>query len=188
MNIQIKQTPNLLIPSRVNTDDAGYDIYATSEPKVVGVMWGGGLYHSIDYIEYDTGLFISPKPDITYGMPLLEQEIANYHIQIHPRSSISKYNLLLCNSVAIIDAGYLAEIKLRFKYIVQPEDITLSGNYLPSPIITTRVNLEKIYKIGDKCAQMLPVVTNDISWMVVDELGSTARGTGGFGSTGGNSA
>jgi dUTPase len=90
-----------------NETDSGYDIIATSDPFIQGISIDKtDDYLSIDYIEYDTNLIIEPND--------------GYHTCVFPRSSISKYNLTLANSIGLIDNGYRGVIKLRFKYNAQP--------------------------------------------------------------------
>ncbi len=169
MIIKIKKgvTP----PVSANQSDTGYDVIAQSEGKIVGKLVEGSkeLYHSIDYIEYDTGLQIAPPIDFYYG-----------YVQVFPRSSISKYNLSLANSVAILDQGYRGNIIIRYKYIIQPSDLTIIDNLG----IVCSVDKTKIYKLGDKIAQMVAVWKEEIEWNPVDNLDETVRGAGGFGSSG----
>ena len=82
---------------------------------------------------------------------------------IAPRSSISRTNMLLTNNLGIIDSGYRGEVMAKFKYI---------GNE----------NVE--YDIGDKIAQIIIMPYPQIEFEEVNELSSTERGSGGFGSTG----
>lgn len=83
---------------------------------------------------------------------------------IFPRSSISKTDLVLANAVGVIDSGYRGEIKCRFK-IVGEGDIN-------------------IYEKGDKIAQLIIIPYPEIELQEVQELSSTERGQGGFGSSG----
>ena len=83
---------------------------------------------------------------------------------IFPRSSVSsKYGVSLANCVGVIDSDYRGEIKVPL--------INHSGE--PYTV-----------KDGDRIAQMvvMPVIVPDL--IPVDELEPTARGEGGFGSTG----
>ncbi len=97
-----------------NKGDAGYDIKAVSEPKIEGELWTEDLYKRIDYIEYETNISIEPEVD--------DLGEYNFFSLLFPRSSISKYNLSLCNSVGVIDSGYRDSIKVRFNYMSQPEN------------------------------------------------------------------
>ena len=147
--------------------DAGYDLIATSDPKIVGAQVGtlGSPYYAcIDYIEYEVDLRLEPSENLLS--------------LIFPRSSISNYQLSLCNSVAVIDNGYRGIIKIRFNYIIAPFDLSIFGGNL-----ATEVNLNKIYKKGDKIAQM--VFTYPEYPSIEEGIPSeTVRGENGFGSSG----
>tara|TARA_B100000073_G_scaffold31782_1_gene24172 strand:+ start:327 stop:764 length:438 start_codon:yes stop_codon:yes gene_type:complete len=80
-----------------------------------------------------------------------------------PRSSISKTPLRLCNSVGLIDAGYRGEIMAAVDNIKQ-EDYTIHS--------------------GQRLFQIVAMDGSPLSFELVDELSSTSRGAGGFGSTG----
>jgi len=140
--------PDAVIPSKAHNNDAGYDLIA--------VETGSVKYDNNDnllYIEYKTGLSVQPPE--------------GYHTEIFPRSSISKYDLSLCNSIGLIDNEYRGEIILRFNVL---------GHYIP--------NLKNVYKKGDKIGQLVIRKTYNIPVVEVEELEETARGTGGFGSSG----
>lgn len=160
----IKNVEGLVLPKRANETDAGYDVIATSDPKIVGDPLNGPSYRRIDYIEYETNLYIAPT--------------GKFHTDLRPRSSISKYNLVLANSIGLIDRGYRNQVLVRFKYIWNPEDYSISGD-----IILGAPNLNKIYNKGDKICQLVPMETHDIEFHKVDILDNNDRG-GGFGSTG----
>ena len=81
--------------------DAGYDLIASSSPKVVGEIYQGYLFKNISYIEYETNISIEPNSD--------EFEDYDFFSYLFPRSSISNYNLSLCNSVGVIDSKPLEE-------------------------------------------------------------------------------
>jgi dUTPase len=201
MKIQIKAKDGITIPKPGSEKSAGYDIVAISGPKIIGEPveedTTGLLFHSIEYIEYDTGLHIAPQNDMVY----IEKDIINpglttlYHTHIFPRSSISNYNLALCNSVGTIDNDYRGEIKFRFKYITQPKDLSMQYQkvplsdggddfgYEPTGKLIVKVNLDKIYKKDDRIGQLVVAITHRVDWEVVNELDSTERGHGGFGST-----
>jgi len=87
-----------------------------------------------------------------------------YEVQIRPRSGLAaKKNITVLNTPGTIDADYRGEIK----------------------VILINLGKEKfIIKNGERIAQMIvcPVVQADFE--EVKELSDTARGSGGFGSTG----
>ena len=142
MRAYIKTDPdNQTIKRPFYTGDVGYDLIASEEPNIVGERKTpkSPLYKSIDYIEYETNVGVAP-----------EDESVFYSL-VYPRSSVSKYNLILANSVGVVDSGYRNSIKLRFKYIPQPEDFTVANDNMR---FYTKINTEKIYKKGDKIGQL----------------------------------
>ena len=153
---------------------AGLDVKTVKEPKIVGKTFGDTNYWSaIDYIEYDTGIKIKPED--------------GKHTLLLPRSSASKYNLLLANSVGLIDWDYRGTLLFRFKYVFQPEDLVLindaSSQNSPDkmPIIVGKVNYSKIYRLNDYIGQIVGAETQKIELDHVLFLDETERGSGGFG-------
>ncbi len=141
MELKIKKThPNSVTPFYAKPGDAGMDLTAVSE--IVTEAEGYA------YIEYDTGIAVE-IPEGYVGL-------------VFPRSSVSKTGLILANAVGIIDSGYRASIKCRFKWI--------KGSVK--------------YAVGDKIAQLIILPYPQISFIEVDELSDTERGKGGFGSSG----
>lgn len=171
------------IPQRANPTDAGYDVLATTEPSVVGKLskpdygtYPTGSYDFIDYIEYGTNLYFTPEAASTFHSFGTEKH--PFHTDLRARSSISKYNLVLANSVGLIDMDYKNQVMCRFKYIWQPEDYrVIDGKLFGTP------NLKKIYQKGDKIAQILAMETHEIDFYPVEFLPGADRG-GGFGTTG----
>ena len=82
---------------------------------------------------------------------------------VYPRSSVSKTDMSLRNCVGVIDSGYRGPIVLKFR--------EYDGSLFN-------------YKIGDRIAQLMIMPYPRIEFTEVDELSSTDRGSGGFGSTG----
>lgn len=168
VTIKIKKDAGY-IPQQGTELASGYDLIAVSPPKICGIEQKDdhgniktGKYVRIDYIEYETGVYISPNN--------------NFHTLVFPRSSISKYDLILANSIGLIDTDYRGQIICRFKYIYQPCNII-------DIACAVLIDTNKIYKKGDKIAQL--VVANRIpaDFKVVESLDDTIRGDGGFGST-----
>lgn len=167
-------------PKQGTEKSSGYDVVAISKPNIVGQKSNNGLFwSSIDYIEYETGLHISPEV-IKHSKHGAWYEDEFFDTLIFPRSSVSKYNLDLANAVGLIDNDYRNSIKFRFKYCWQPMDLlaTVNGEVLGS------VNDKKIYQKGDKIGQLKFTKVIPACFVLVDELGETDRGMGGFGSTG----
>ena len=145
----------------------GIDIKAISM-EIIGEKVNG-FYRSIDYIEYDTGIHLD-------SLKKNSEELI--YTLVYPRSSLSKKNLLLCNSVGLIDPNYRDSIKLRFKYIYQPKDIRPFNDFF-----LLEVDEDKIYNIGDKIGQLVFCKTIQAQFEYVPELMPSDR-IGGFGSTG----
>ncbi len=136
MKVKIKKlNPNAVVPTYAKGGDAGLDLVATS------------MNFDGTQITYGTGLAIE-IPEGFVGL-------------VFPRSSIRKTDLILSNSVGVIDSGYRGEIQATFK----------------------RTGLNK-YEIGDRGAQIIIMPHPTIEFLEVDELTNTERGEGGFGSTG----
>lgn len=171
MKVNIKKLhPDAVIPSYAKPGDAGMDLTAISKKVKTDVDDDG------EYIEYGTGLSI---------------EIPEGHVGlIFPRSSISKKDLFLANAVGVIDSGYRGEIKLRYK-IEQEYDELLDWEH-PTRIMSDTIDYQSggrtfyanIYAVGDKVGQLIILPYPTIEMVEVNELNSSDRGEGGFGSTG----
>ncbi len=184
INFNVELIGDAKLPQKAHDSDVGYDLVAAGEPEIVGVYDESGDeygWERIDYIQYKTGVKINP---FSYAANIVTNPSIkkNIHSLIYPRSSISKYNLVLANSVGVIDPEYTGEILVRFKYVAQPEDLILNKN---TGRIFVDVKTNRIYKKGDKIAQLVPMKQlDDVKFTVVDKIGETKRGAGGFGSTG----
>lgn len=156
MIVRIKKlVEEAVIPIYQHETDAGMDMTATS------------VNITEDFIEYGTGLSV---------------EIPNGYVGlIFPRSSVSKYDLQLCNSVGVIDSGFLGEVRFRFN-ILQNDSVT--ANTFES--ITGSIGLRdsKIYNVGDKIGQLIILPFPKVVWQVVEDLEQSERGENGFGSSG----
>lgn len=141
MQLQVKKlSPHAKLPTRAHATDAGFDLYSP-----IGVNIGVGAKVTIP-----TGLSIA-LPENTVGL-------------IYPRSSLgTKHDLILANTVGVIDSGYRGEI-----------------------MVVIRNQGDTVYTIhtGDRIAQMIvtPYYAPDV--VEVDELADSDRGANGFGSTG----
>ena len=87
-----------------------------------------------------------------------------YEAQVRPRSGLAiKYGLTVLNSPGTIDADYRGEIKVAL--------VNLSAE--PFEI-----------QDGERIAQLVVARHEQVVWQLVEELGETERGAGGFGHTG----
>ena len=88
-----------------------------------------------------------------------------YEIQVRPRSGLAlKHGISVPNTPGTIDSDYRGELKV------------ILINLGDAPFDVRR---------GDRIAQLVLAPVVQATWLEVDHLDETARGTGGFGSTGG---
>lgn len=87
-----------------------------------------------------------------------------YEAQIRPRSGLAaKKGISLVNSPGTIDADYRGEIGV---------------------ILVNLSNESFTVEKGERIAQMVIAKHEQAQWVLVDDLGESERGAGGFGSTG----
>jgi dUTP pyrophosphatase len=92
-----------------------------------------------------------------------------YAAFVHPRSGLAaKHGVTLVNAPGTVDAGYRGEIR-----------VTLLNTDARSPVRFQR---------GDRIAQLVVQRVECAEFLEVDVLPGSARGDGGFGSTGGHAA
>jgi dUTP pyrophosphatase len=92
---------------------------------------------------------------------------AGYAAFVHPRSGLAtKHGVTIVNAPGTVDAGYRGEIK-----------VTLLNTDREQPVSFRR---------GDRIAQLVIQRVERAVFHEVDELPGSARGDGGFGSTGGH--
>lgn len=145
--MQIKFTKllhNATTPTRATDGSNGFDLTAAQ------MRYLGG-----DIIEYDTG--------IGFEIPL------GYVGLVFPRSSVYTRQLMLANSVGVIDSDYRGPVKLMY---VNRKDLSISHAH------------DSEYAVGERIGQIVFVPTPEIQLVESETLSSTDRGTGGFGSTG----
>lgn len=87
-----------------------------------------------------------------------------YEMQMRPRSGLAaKHGITVLNSPGTIDADYRGEIRIILVNL-SSEAFTIEP--------------------GERIAQLVVARHEQVEWEPVEELGTTERGTGGFGSTG----
>ena len=165
------------LPKKGTDRATGFDVIVTSEPEIVGETYENGSYKRVDYIQYKTNLKLAVQKERVFSN--FGYNDLDFDILAFPRSSVSKYNLVLSNCIGLIDADYRGEVLLRFKYIWQPEDYKIRTDNL----LEGHVNFTKLYNKGDKVCQLKVTKVENVEFVLVYELDSTARGDGGFGST-----
>lgn len=105
----------------------------------------------------------SNKLVLVYHTGLAVEIPEGYVGLIFMRSSISDKSISLTNAVAVIDSGYRGELLLKYK-------------------ITTD-SLPTIYQPGEKIGQLIIIPYPKINPIEAEELSSSDRNEGGFGST-----
>lgn len=155
MQVNIKRlNKDAVIPSYAKHGDAGMDLTAISKS-----------YDEHGNVVYGTGLaFEIPRGYVGY---------------IFPRSSNAKKDLILSNSVGVIDSGYRGEVIFKFKPAIQ-YDVN-EGKYSFVSIPDHHINN---YEIGDRIGQIIIMPIPHIEFNEVDTLEDSERGQGGFGSSG----
>lgn len=139
LNIKIKKlTERAKLPTKAHPTDAGYDLYADSQ--------------SID-----------KNYNMVYGTGIAVEIPKGYVGLVFPRSSIASTDIMLSNSVGVIDSGYRGEVMTKFKRV--------TGEF-------------NTYKVGDRIAQLIIIPYPEVVFEEVEELSSSDRGEGGYGSSG----
>lgn len=140
MKIKVKRLNELaMLPTKAHATDAGFDLYATSK-----------IYDNDGNVVYGCGL--------AFEIP------EGYMGLVFPRSSNARTQLILSNSVGVIDAGYRGEVTAKFKRL-----------YLIS---------QGEYAIGERFAQIIFLPIPNVELEITDELSDSERGMGGYGSSG----
>lgn len=94
---------------------------------------------------------------------------AGYAAFVHPRSGLAaRHGVTIVNAPGTIDAGYRGEVK-----------VTLLNTDTSRPVSFRR---------GDRIAQLVIQRVEQVLFHEVESLPGSARGEGGFGSTGGHAA
>lgn len=140
MKVRFKKlSDKAVIPERGTQYAAGWDLVATSITKKGRVL--------------------------TYGTSLSIEIPEGYFAILAPRSSIYRTDLMLANSVGIIDSDYRGELLFKFRILYQ-------GDY------------PKVYNVGDRIGQIAILSHAVPEWTEAEVLSASNRGDGGFGSTG----
>lgn len=178
MQIKVKKThPNAVMPIRGSSGAAGFDLTAVSVKRAA------------DLYIFDTGIAL----EIPEG----------YWGGIYARSSLFFTGLEKCGGVCVIDSDYRGSIFVVFREV--PGDQSARRRAL-HPLFPGKTHMMHPYKPGDRIAQLIiqPCVVpvpgrvslsekghippycdlEKVEFVEVDRLSTTARGSGGYGSTG----
>ena len=165
-------------PFKKNPSDIGWDVYAHSM-RIDGVQIPDtNLWRRINYIEYTLELSIQPQPEFINE----RGDVQKYFTYLAPRSSIRDKDLTLCQGFGTVDMGYREGVLACFRYDWQPEDCVFFESD-KHPCFGIQINEDKIYKIGERCAQLIVTTQPMVNLQEVTELAATDR-EGGHGSTG----
>src|SRR5690606_25835981 len=131
-----------VIPKYAHSTDAGLDITATTK-------------------SYDQ------DGNVIYGSGLSIEIPSGYAGLLFPRSSNSKKDMLLSNSVGIIDSGYRGELIFKFKKNINTERSTLNTMVAVSLIFDMKDEFKQLgsldgddseeyseYNVGDRVGQL----------------------------------
>ncbi|WP_420136582.1 dUTP diphosphatase [Sphingomonas sp.] len=109
-------------------------------------------------------LILEPGARFAVGTGFAIAIPVGYEVQVRPRSGLAlKHGITCLNSPGTIDADYRGEVKV------------ILANLGNEPFSVGR---------GERIAQLVPAPVQHARFIEVDELDETARGQGGFGSTG----
>lgn len=162
LTVNIKKLNNdAVIPSYAKHGDAGMDLTATS-------------------VEADE------HGNVVYGTGIAIEIPSGYVGLLFPRSSNAKKDLILSNSVGVIDSGYRGEILMKFKEGINAKKIIgtiLSTLYKKLGIEEQETPKFSNYEKGDRIGQVIIMPVPTVQFNEVDELSNSDRGIGGFGST-----
>lgn len=112
----------------------------------------------------EDGILLEPLSRALVGTGLYIQLPKGFEAQIRPRSGLAaKHGITVLNAPGTIDADYRGEIKV---------------------ILINLSHQSFVINPGERIAQMVIAAHEKVEFNVVDKLDETARGEGGFGSTG----
>lgn len=110
------------------------------------------------------GITIKPLQRFLISTGLFIELPVGYEAQIRPRSGLAyKHGLTVLNSPGTIDADYRGEIKV---------------------LLVNLSDTDFVVSNGERIAQMVIAKHETAAWQLVEALGSTERGEGGYGHTG----
>jgi len=154
--------------------DAGFDLFAPGNDPSEEILYGDKLrFFGPGWGETSPVNKLDFKICCSAKMFLDSGKNFNTGYYMHPRSSLSKTQLRLANSTGIIDAGYRGHLMGMFD-VVNIKTYTADADYFGK-------KYERYLQI---CAPgLVPIIVDVVN--TKEDLGiETARGEGGFGSTG----
>lgn len=163
MKVRFKKLhPDAVVPFKKYPEDFCYDVVATSEEEIAPNVWKYGIGLAFEIQGKPEDLVVENE----FGKELLriaQDRDWNVSLDLRPRSSIYKTGMVLSNAVGTVDDLYRGEVSAIFYHVFTD---------MPR------------YRVGDRIGQIKLGITLPLEFEEVDELGETARGDGGYGSTG----
>lgn len=127
-------------------------------PKQATVESAGFDLHTAEDFTINPGEHRAVSTGLAFELP------TGYAMLLYPRSgNAKKFGLTLSNAVGVVDADYRGEVKILL-YNAGKQQIS--------------------FQTGDRIAQGIIHQLPKVKIVECDQLSDTARGTGGFGSTG----
>lgn len=161
--VKVKVLPGGRMPEKKTAGAAAWDCYVRMDQKLPGVWYSETEKHWL-YVPVNGKVFKIPL-GFALEMP---EGVAAF---IAPRSSLgTRTGLSMPNSIGLIDSDYRGEVNALLREIDPGCDVGVS------------IHNDSLVE-GDRIVQMFFNVPN-VELVRVDELSETARGEGGFGSTG----
>lgn len=146
---------DIAITVQVLPHGAGLDLPAYATPGAAGMDAVAAITASLVLAP---GMRAAVPTGIAMAIP------DGFEVQVRPRSGLAfKHGLTVANAPGTIDCDYRGEVKV------------ILINLGPDPVTIER---------GMRIAQLVPAAVIRARLLVVDSLDATARGEGGFGSTG----
>lgn len=174
MQVRVKKlSESAVVPAYGKPGDAGMDLTATSR-------------------HFDA------DGNVVYGTDLAFEIPEGFVGLLFPRSSNAKKDLVLTNSVGVIDSGYRGEVAFKFKpaaFFADDEwakpgtvgNVSDDFDFTMLPHGFRQDNEVygcSLYEVGERIGQIIILPYPKVTFQEVTELSSTERGEGGFGSTG----
>lgn len=173
MKVKIKKLhKDAVIPKYSKNGDGALDLTATSKS-----------YDEHGNVVYGTGLAFE-IPEGFVGL-------------LFPRSSNAKKDLLLSNSVGVLDSGYRGEVMFKFKKQINNEKSVLNTIIAVQNMAEIKDDFKQLgllneddienfteYQLGERIGQIIILPYPQIEFEEVEELSNSERGKGGYGSTG----
>ena len=173
LRVRVKKlAENAVLPTYAHDTDAGMDLYAASKT----------------FDEYG---------NMVIGTGIAVEIPRGYVGLVFPRSSISQHYCYLTNSVGVIDSDFRGEI--TFKFASKAVSVVNQSLWKRLRLLFAgKADEEKNgrlafyhhwdnryqYNIGDRIGQLIIMPYPKVQLIESDELTTTDRGTGGYGSTG----